>query len=158
MSSAMHFEDFSVGQRFVTGGRTVTETDVMTYAYLSGDLNPIHVDEVFARATHFGRRLAYGQLVAILAAGMRTRLGLLEGTAIAMLETTARYLRPVFIGDTITVEVAVTETRLSGKGDRGVVRLGLTVLNQNGEAVQEGEVVQLVRCRGNREGQENDRN
>lgn len=154
MPSAMHFEEFSVGQRFVTGGRTVTETDVMTYAYLSGDLNPIHVDEVFASTTQFGRRLAYGQLVTILAAGMRTRLGLLEGTAIAMLETTARYLRPVFIGDTITVEVAVAETRLSGKGGRGVVRLGLTVRNQHGEAVQEGEVVQLVRCRDRNEGKD----
>lgn len=148
MPSAMYFEEFAVGQRFLTGGRTVTETDVMTYAYLSGDLNPIHVDEEFARASAFGRRLAYGQLVTILAAGMRTRLGLLEGTAIAMAENSARYLKPVFIGDTIRVAVEVTETRLSSKGDRGIVKFGLTVLNQRDEIVQTGEVVQLVRCRG----------
>lgn len=147
MTEPLYFEDFSVGQVFRTGGRTITETDVMSYAYLSGDLNPIHIDEEFAKATPFGRRLAYGQLVTILAAGMRTRLGLLEGTAVAMLEMRARYTRPVFIGDTISVEVSVSETRPSSKGGRGVVAFGLAVLNQNDETVQEGSVTQLVRMR-----------
>jgi acyl dehydratase len=156
MTEPRYFEDFSVGQSFRTGGRTITETDVMSYAYLSGDLNPIHVDEEFAKTTPFGRRLAYGQLVTILAAGMRTRLGLLEGTAIAMLETRARYSRPVFIGDTISVVVSVTEIRASSKGGCGVVTFGLTILNQDDETVQEGLVTQLVRMRGETPGERSD--
>ena len=67
--SGMYFEDFEVGARFVTAGRTVTESDVMSFAGLSGDMNPLHVDREFARGTAFGEPVAHGLLVLSIAAG-----------------------------------------------------------------------------------------
>lgn len=67
-----YFEQFDVGDSFVTLGRTITETDLMTYTYLSGDHNPLHTDVEFAKASPWGERLAYGLLVTVIAAGLRS--------------------------------------------------------------------------------------
>jgi acyl dehydratase len=98
----LYFEDFQVGQRFTTPARTVTEADIANFAGVSGDFNPIHTDAEFARSTPFGERIAHGLLVLSMLTGLRQRSGHFEGTIVAWLEIrNYRFLKPVFIGDTV---------------------------------------------------------
>src|SRR5687767_825761 len=98
------FEEFHSAEVIETAGRTVTETDVMAFACLSGDYTELHTNEEFARRTPYGRRIAHGALVFSLAIGLTTRTNLLEGTLVAFYRVdNLRFARPVFIGDTIRV-------------------------------------------------------
>jgi acyl dehydratase len=143
-----YFEDFQVGQRFTTPARTVTEADLVNFAGVSGDYNPIHTDAEFAKTTPFGQRIAHGLLVLAMLTGLRQRTGQFEGTLIAWLEIRSyRFLKPVFIGDTVHGETEILEKRETSKPDRGFLVQRVRVLNQRGEVVQEGEFVTLVRRR-----------
>ena len=131
----MYFEDFEVGQRFTTPARTVTEADVVNFAGVSGDYNPIHTDAEFAKSTPFGQRIAHGLLVLSMLTGLRQRTGHFEGTVIAWLEIrNYKFLKPVLIGDTV-------------RGESGILVQRVRVYNQRGEVVQEGEFVTMVRRR-----------
>jgi 3-hydroxybutyryl-CoA dehydratase len=118
--------------------RTVTETDVVLFAGITGDTNPVHLDEEAARRSRFGGRIAHGILTAgLISAVLGTRL---PGPGAIYMEQTLRFLRPVRIGDTVTARVEVIE-RDPGKRR---VRLATTCSNQNGEPVLEGEATVLV--------------
>ena len=144
----MYFEDFEVGQRFTTPARTVTEADVVNFAGVSGDYNPIHTDLEFAKTTPFGQRIAHGLLVLSMLTGLRQRAGQFEGTIIAWLEIRKyAFLKPVFIGDTVRGESEVLEKRETSKPDRGILVQRVRVYNQRDELVQEGEFVTMVRRR-----------
>jgi acyl dehydratase len=144
----LYFEDFQVGQRFTTPARTVTEADLVNFAGVSGDYNPIHTDAEFAKTTPFGQRIAHGLLVLSMLTGLRQRMGQFEGTLIAWLEIRSyRFLKPVFIGDTVHGETEILEKRETSKPDRGLLVQRVRVLNQKDEVVQEGEFVTLVRRR-----------
>jgi acyl dehydratase len=144
----LYFEDFQVGQRFTTPARTVTEADIANFAGVSGDFNPIHTDAEFARSTPFGVRIAHGLLVLSMLTGLRQRSGHFEGTLIAWLEIrNYRFLKPVFIGDTIHGETEILEKRETSRPDRGILVQKVRVLNQKGEVVQEGEFVTMVKRR-----------
>lgn len=144
----LYFEDFEEGQTFPTPARTVTEADLANFAGVSGDFNPIHTDAEYAKGTPFGARVAHGLLVLAMLTGLRQRTGIFEGTLIAWAEIrTYRFLKPVFIGDTIRGETEILEKRPTSKSDRGVVIQRVRVFNQRGEVVQEGELVTLVRRR-----------
>ena len=145
------FEDLAVGMRFDTPGRTITEADLVNFAGVSGDYNPLHTDEEFARTTLFGRRVAHGSLVLSLTAGLRQRTGVFEGTLLALLEIRSwRFLKPVFIGDTVRVTTTIQDVRETSNGERGVVVQRIDVVNQRGETVQQGELVSLIRRRAGR--------
>jgi acyl dehydratase len=144
----LYFEDFQVGQRFTTPARTVTEADIINFAGVSGDFNPIHTDAEFARSTPFGVRIAHGLLVLSMLTGLRQRSGHFEGTIIAWLEIrNYRFLKPVFIGDTVHGETEILEKRETSRPDRGILVQKVRVLNQKGEVVQEGEFVTMVKRR-----------
>jgi acyl dehydratase len=144
----LYFEDFQVGQRFTTPARTVTEADIVHFAGISGDYNPIHTDAEFARFTPFGARIAHGLLVLSMLTGLRQRSGHFEGTIIAWLEIkNYRFLKPVFIGDTVHGETEILEKRETSRPDRGILVQKVRVLNQKGEVVQEGEFVTMVKRR-----------
>ncbi len=144
----LYFEDVRAGDTFESPTRTITETDLVDFASLSGDFNPLHTDEEFAKTTEFGHRIAHGALVLSIVTGLRQRMGLFDRTIIGLLEIRSwRFLKPVFIGDTIQAVTVIKELRESSKSDRGLMIQGIKVLNQHGEVVQEGEFVILIRRR-----------
>lgn len=139
-----HYEEFDIGQRFTTPRRTVIEADIHTFAGLSGDFNPLHMDEVFAKENDFGGRIAHGPMILGMAFGLGSR-DLLDGTVLGLLELGWKFMKPVRPGDTITVLVAVVDKRATKKPDRGVVHFELDVRNQNDETVQVGQAKLMVR-------------
>ncbi len=143
-----YFEEFEIGQRITTVGRTVAESDIFTFAGLSGDYNQIHTDAEFARSTPFGQRVAHGLLGLSIASGLAMRTGVLEGTVIAFREINNwKFVAPVFIGDTIHVEMEVIETKALPRISGGSVVIALDVKNQNGETVMRGNWTALVMSR-----------
>jgi acyl dehydratase len=142
----LYFDDFAVGQRFRGSSRTLGDAHFLFFAGITGDNHPIHYDEEYAKKTRFGGRVAHGLLVmAMTAVGASPLSHRLEGSMIAFAEQGCRFLRPVLLGDTVRPEFEVA--RLDRKGDRGTMRLGVTVTNQRGEVVLEGHHVYLLRCR-----------
>ena len=138
------FNEFKVGDEFTTASRTITEADVVTFAGLSGDFNPIHMDKEFAEKTPIKGRLAHGMLVFSIATGLGNQLGIYEGTTIAVLSMTINFKGPVKMGDTIHVEIKVIEKKESSKPDRGVVIFQTDVKNQRDEVVIDGQWVVLM--------------
>lgn len=144
----LYFEDVEVGFRFETSSRTVTEADLVAFAGVSGDFNPLHTDAAFAAGTIYGERIAHGALVLALATGLRQRVGLFDGTLLGLLEIRGwRFKAPVRIGDTIRVRNEVTELRPASKSDRGVMVQRVEVVNQGDEVVNDGEFVMLLKRR-----------
>lgn len=142
--AGLYFEDFELGKVYETAGRTVTETDLVTFAYLSGDHNPLHTDVEFARKTVWGQRLVYGILGFVFASGLRARLGIFEGTVVAFLGFTWDFKGPIFIGDTIRSRNSIIEKRPTKKPDRGIMRQRVELLNQRDEVIQEGVLTQMM--------------
>ncbi|MBX6377921.1 MAG: MaoC family dehydratase N-terminal domain-containing protein [Clostridia bacterium] len=144
----LYFEDFQVGDVYTTPGRTVTEHDVMAFAGLSGDYNQLHTDEEFARGTMFGTRIAHGLLGLAIASGLKQRLGLFDGTAMAFLSVRNwDFKGPIKLGDTVHVRLTIADKRETSKPDRGVLVQKVELVNQRGETVQEGEHVLMIRRR-----------
>ncbi|MBI5290251.1 MAG: dehydratase [Chloroflexi bacterium] len=134
-----YFEEFAVGDQIVTAGRTLTEADIVAFAGLSGDFNQIHTDEEFAKGTLFKRRVAHGLLGLSIASGLAVQTGFMEGTIMAFREVSEwKFSRPIFIGDTIHVELNMLETKAMPRLGGGLVTLRLTVKNQKSETVQQG--------------------
>jgi acyl dehydratase len=146
------FEDFRSGMRFTTPARTVTEADVVAFTALSGDANPIHTDEVFARRSPFRRRVAHGLLVQSIVTGLAHQVGIFDGTIAAIAEMTIRFEAPVGIGDTVHAELAVTAVDGEPAPRRGSVRFGVRVVDQRGRTISTGEWLALMQRR--RRGQE----
>jgi acyl dehydratase len=139
-----YFEEFTVGERFVTRGRTITEADVVAFAALTGDYNPLHVDAEFGKTTQFGERIAHGMLGASYTVGLLAALGLTEGTVVAIVHMTLDFTAPIKIGDTIHVDQTVKSMRETKKTDRGIIIFEVKLINQRGEVVQKGERTLLV--------------
>jgi acyl dehydratase len=133
------FDQFNAGDMFVSQARTVNESDVSSFAGLSGDYNPLHTDAEFGKTTPFGERIAHGMLVASIASGMANWLGVFEGTTIALMEQVIQYRGAVKFGDTVHLELKVLEKKETSKPGRGVVIFETHVLNQKGELVIDGK-------------------
>jgi acyl dehydratase len=140
-----YWDELTVDQEFWTGGRTVTEGDILAFSGLTGDFNPLHTDEEFARANSpFGTRVPHGPLISDMYWGLLDRLGLVEGTGLALLKNSWEFLAPVLVGDTVRARIIVRAKKEMKKPDRGFVTFAVTLLNQRGESVQEGEQVALI--------------
>src|SRR5215210_7875646 len=106
----MYFEEFAVGQRVRTSSRTITEADIVSFAGLSGDFNQIHIDAEYAKSTPYGQRIAHGLLVLSIASGLGVQTGIMEGTILAFREIIEwKFVAPVFIGDTLHVDLEVLD-------------------------------------------------
>jgi uncharacterized protein (TIGR00369 family) len=137
-ADTLYFDDISIGDTHLTGGRTVTEADIVNFDGLSGDFQALHMDETYAAATQHGKRIAHGLLVIAMTSGLVARLALqqrLERAIVGLLGIECRFLKPVFIGDTITVSVEVIEKTEGRKPDRGTVALRRMVRNQHAEPI-----------------------
>jgi 3-hydroxybutyryl-CoA dehydratase len=142
----LYLEDVSVGDVFTTVARTVTEAHIVSFAGLTGDFNPLHMDHEWARSGPFGRPIAHGLLSLSISGGLSSEVD--DFALIAYLEETRKFKSPVFAGDTIRCVYTLTAVIPgSSKPDRGVVKLDVRVDNQRGEPVQVGEDVLLVERR-----------
>ena len=135
----LYFEEFVVGQKITSVGRTVTEGDIMSFAGLTGDYNQIHTDAEFAKTTPFGQRIAHGLLGLSIATGLIMRTGLLEGTVLAFREIQEwKFVKPTFIGDTVHAILTVTETKALPRIGGGALIASVELRNQNDEVLQKG--------------------
>ena len=147
-SRGYFFEDFQAGQSIVTAGRTVSESDIVAFAGLSGDYNQIHTDAEFSRTTPFGQRVAHGLLGLALVSGLAMRTGILEGTVLAFREINEwKFIKPIFIDDTIHVVLNVASTKGMPRIGGGAVEIILEVKNQQDETVMKGTWTVLVVAR-----------
>jgi len=141
----LYFEEFTVGQRIVSVARTVTESDIMSFAGLTGDFNQIHTDAEFAKGTQFGQRIAHGLLGLSIAVGLLMRTGVLEGTVMAFREIVEwKFIKPVFIGDSIHVEMEAKELKPMPRVGGGLAMVALDVKNQKDETLMRGTLAVLV--------------
>ena len=141
-------EEFEPGFSVATPGRTITESDVMLFGGLTGDLTELHTNEEYARGTPFGRRIVHGALVFSMSVGLTTRTNLLDGTLVAFSRVDhLRFTRPVFIGDTISVTKTLLSVEEKGPS-QGLLAFDTRVRNQHGEIVLAYVDRLLVKRRG----------
>lgn len=132
-----YLEEFEIGKVYESPARTVTEADVVNFAGVSGDFNPLHMDEEFAKRNIFGKRVAHGALGFIISTGLSNQMGLMEGTTIAFMECTLKYTAPLLIGDTVHVTITPREATHTSKPGKGILKLDLQLVNQDGKVVME---------------------
>ncbi len=136
------FEDIRVGEEYASPGRTVTETDIVIFAGLSGDYNVLHTDAEFMKSSLFGERIAHGLLGLSIQQGLLARdMPAWSGESLGALRW--KFKGPIKIGDTIQVRARVLSKR-EGDPGAGIVTIARSVLNQRGEVVQEGETEHRV--------------
>lgn len=141
----LYFEEFSAGQKISTVGRTVSEGDIYTFAGLTGDYNQIHTNAAFASKTQFGQRIAHGLLGLSISTGLIMQTGFLEGTVLAFREINEwKFVKPFFIGDTVSAELTITETKALPRIGGGAIIAAIVVKNQNDEICQRGSLNLLV--------------
>ncbi|MCP4424502.1 MAG: dehydratase [Chloroflexi bacterium] len=141
----MTFNEFNLGDCYESQGRTVTEADVVAFAGLSGDFNPLHTNAQFAQSTPFGERIAHGMLVMAMATGMANWTGIFEGTTIALMEQVIRYRGAVKFGDTVHLQLEVLEKKETSKPNRGVVKFAARMLNQDDGLVIDSDWTLLMK-------------
>ncbi len=139
-----YFEEFTEGTELETQARTVTESDIVSFAGLSGDFNPMHTDAVYAAHTQFGQRVAHGLLGLSIASGLAYQLGFLDGTVIAFTSLEWKFRAPILIGDSIHAKVKVTKLREMKAAGGGFVTFDIQVVKQDGTVTQKGEWTVLV--------------
>ena len=148
VAAQVFYEDMVEGASWTSPRRTITEADISAFAGISGDFNPLHVDQVFAEAGPFGRRIAHGMLTLSIATGLRQQMGIFRGTLKAFLEIRSwRFAQPVFARDTVVTTTTVVSARATSRPDQGVVVQRVDVVNQAGDVVASGEFVTLMRRR-----------
>ncbi|MGE0232208.1 MAG: MaoC/PaaZ C-terminal domain-containing protein [Flavobacteriaceae bacterium] len=145
-SPGMWFEDFAPGRWYFSPTRTISESDVLTFGGITGDLYELHTSEAYAKTTIFGTRIAHGMLGLSVMHGLQTRTSHTLGTGIALIGwDRVRHMAPIFLGDTVQTFWRTTETRESrSRPDAGIVVEKLELYNQRDEKVLEGEVALLV--------------
>ena len=146
MSQGLYFEDFTVGKKLPTSSRTVTETDLVTFTTLCGFFEPLFMDQAYVESeTPFKKRIAPGALTFSISEGLAILSGILYKTGMAFLGVEMEVLKPVFIGDTLTVEIEVVDRRETKKADRGIVTYVHRVMNQNNDQVMEYKIKRMIK-------------
>jgi acyl dehydratase len=143
----LYYEDYQVGQKLITRARTVTEADIIQFGSLTGDFNPMHFDAEYMKTHLLGQRIAHGMLTMSYAVGQAYQLGFMEKTVLAFREVNMKFSVPVFIGDTIHVELEVKECKDAARMGGGLVTMGVKIVKQDGSSVQKGDWVVLVASR-----------
>ena len=142
MEEPLYFDDVEVGNHWRSPSRTIHESDVVQFAGLTGDHNPLHLDADFASRTPFGKPIAHGLLGLSLVAGLGSRSPAMHTAAFVRI-LDWRFLRPIYLGDTVHVETTVLDKRTTGRR-RGLITWKRQLINQDREVVQEGTAETLV--------------
>lgn len=145
----LYFDDVEVGQEWESLGRTVTETDIVNFAGLSGDFNPIHIDHEFCKNTVFRKPIAHGLLILSMGSGLGLMYPPMRTLAFVAIKDW-RFLEPVYAGDTIRIRAKVLAKEERSRGKRGVITWNRQIVNQHGKAVEEGMIITLVEGRARR--------
>ena len=133
-----YLEDFELGKTYCSGGRTITECDVAAFAGLSGDFNPLHMDEEYAKTQSiFGKRIAHGMIGPVIMTGMSNQTGMFEGTTVAFLELSIKYPAPLEIGATVHLEMTPTDIRHTSNPGRGILTLNANLVDHHGKVITE---------------------
>ncbi len=139
LNRGMYFEEFEAGQSFTTVGRTITESDIVMFAGLTGDYNLIHTNAEYSKTTPVGERIAHGMLTLSILSGLAVRTGIMEGTVIVFREITDwKFIKPVLIGDTIYGVMEVMETKALRRLGGGAVSIQVSAKNQKDETIMKG--------------------
>lgn len=141
----LYFEELWEGREFDCGERRIGDAEILAFAELSGDSNPLHLDEEYARSTAFGGRVAHGALGIAVATGLMAQSGLTAGTLVALLGLDWRFVAPIRPGDRLHLTLRVAGRRELPGRDRGVVKFVAEMVNQEAALVQSGEIVELIR-------------
>lgn len=143
-----YFEEFNMGDKFVTPGKTITEGAITMMVGLAGFVIPLFNDEEYAKTTIFGGRIAPGRLTLFVMGGLVEQTGLFEDTVIALVGiNNVRVRNPLRAGDTIRVEMEITGKKETSRPDRGIIVHKELCQNQRGEIVAEAEVSHLMKRR-----------
>jgi len=143
----LYFEEFELGDAMVTQEHVVTEDEIMAFARLSGDDNPMHTDPEYAKTHMFGQPVAHGLLVLSIASGLSWQLGFMQGTVLAFRGLEWKFSRPVFTGDRIRVKAKVYQRKAMPRLGGGAVIFDVKVLNQDDDVVQRGKWNVLVKSK-----------
>ncbi len=142
-----YFEDIETGQTMVTRGRTVTEADIVQFAALTGDYNPMHTNVEYMKDHPMKQRVAHGMLTLSYAVGQLYQLGFMERTVLAFRGLEMKFSLPVFIGDTIHVRLTIAEKKEMKRLGGGIITAEIRILNQEGKTVQSGSMELLLASR-----------
>jgi acyl dehydratase len=146
MMNGLFFEEFLTDRNYFTNRRTITETDHINFISSFGFFEPLFMDQAYvATETPYGGRIVPGALTFSVSEGLTILSGILHGTGLAFLEVELKVLKPVFIGDTITVEIAVLAKRETKKTDRGIITFFQRVINQDNISVMEYKIKRMIR-------------
>jgi acyl dehydratase len=142
-----HWEDFEVGQEFESVGRTITETDFVTYSMFADDWTELHTNKEYAEDNYFGERVAHGPMTFVVATGFVHRTGIVERTVVAFLGMNYMDIpAPVGMNDTVSLSMEVTEKKeLSSREDAGLVTIDTTMTNQDDDVVFEGDMKFMIK-------------
>lgn len=142
-----YYDDANIGDVHVTQGRTITEADIVNFGGIIGDYNPLHFDAEYMSGSMFGQRIAHGMLTLSFATGLVNQLGANLKTILAFRGLEFTFRAPVFIGDTIHVEMETVEKADALKHGGGWVTQTVKIIKQDGTVVQEGKWTALVAAR-----------
>jgi acyl dehydratase len=143
----LYMDDVQVGQSWVSPGRTLTETDIVNFAGISGDYNPIHMNHEFAASTPFGRPIAHGLLGMAITSGLAIYSPPMRTLAFVGIREWL-FLEPLFVGDTVTVRTTLVEKEVRARGRRGLLTWQRELLKQDDKVAQKGTTQTLVEGRG----------
>lgn len=146
-----YFEEIEIGQKMITRGRTITEADIVNFAALTGDYNPMHTDAEYMKGHMLGQRVAHGMLTLSYAVGQIYQLGFMERTVLAFRGLEMKFSLPVFIGDTVHAEIVVMEKKEARRLGGGTMTAEIKIINQEGKTVQSGTMTLLMASKPEKE-------
>ncbi|MAS34704.1 MAG: dehydratase [Anaerolineaceae bacterium] len=139
-----YFDEVEIGQRFVTRGRTITESDLVQFAALTGDYNPMHTNAEYMKTHPMGQRIAHGMLTLSYAVGQIYQIGFMERTVIAFRGLEMKFSLPVFIGDTLHSVISIVEKKEARRLGGGTITAEVKIINQDGKTVQSGTMTLIL--------------
>jgi len=145
-----YFEDFNVGDEFVTPARTITQTDIVNFACITGDFNEVHTNFEYCKSTQYKEPIAHGPLIFGIMGGLQYASGINDGTLLALLQIDGWRMRgPVKHGDTIRMHSCVLDKKESSRPDRGIVTFRRQCIKQDSTVAQEMKATLMYRRRPN---------